>query len=135
MNRVKFNPATLEGEDKIFWEDWIDRADKARKKAIKDYDEGKRPVPFNGDIWSKLKGFLLQKVFKGKCAYCDSQITVTSFGDAEHFRPKGRVTIKKNGKEEIVMVNGEPHPGYYWLAYDWRNLFPACQRCNSNRGR
>ncbi len=22
------------------------------------------------------------------------------------------------------------HPGYYWLAYDWRNLLPACVKCN-----
>jgi hypothetical protein len=22
------------------------------------------------------------------------------------------------------------HPGYYWLAYDWRNLLPSCTVCN-----
>ena len=22
------------------------------------------------------------------------------------------------------------HPGYYWLAYDWRNLLPSCIVCN-----
>lgn len=22
------------------------------------------------------------------------------------------------------------HPGYYWLAYDWKNLLPTCTVCN-----
>jgi hypothetical protein len=25
------------------------------------------------------------------------------------------------------------HPGYYWLAYEWKNLFPACIDCNRYR--
>jgi hypothetical protein len=31
-----------------------------------------------------------------------------------------------------VQQDGEPlvQPGYYWLAYDWDNLFFACQICN-----
>lgn len=27
------------------------------------------------------------------------------------------------------------HPGYFWLAYDWRNLVPACVFCNSGQGK
>jgi len=135
MNRVKFDPATLDGEDKKIWEQWIEKAEKAKQKAIDDFDAGNRPVPFKSEVWAELKKFLLRVVFQGKCAYCDSKYDGHSFGDAEHFRPKSKVTIKKNGKEEVVMVDGEPHPGYYWLAYDWRNLLPACQRCNSEDGK
>ncbi len=135
MNRVKFDPEELEGEDKTWWEEWAARAERAKQKALKDYDEGKRPVPFDGAVWSQLKKFLLEKVFHGKCAYCDSRVTGTSFGDAEHFRPKGGVTRRRDGVDEPVTVGGEPHPGYYWLAYDWRNLLPACQRCNSEDGK
>lgn len=58
----------------------------------------------------------------GKCCFCESKMRHVSDGDVEHFRPKGRWKQK----------NGEPinYPGYYWKAYDWDNLFLACQRCN-----
>jgi hypothetical protein len=52
----------------------------------------------------------LQKMFNGKCAYCESRITAIYSGDIEHFRPKG-------GR-------------YYWLAADWENLLFACPFCN-----
>jgi hypothetical protein len=26
-----------------------------------------------------------------------------------------------------------PHPGYYWLVYDWENLLPSCADCNRFR--
>ena len=48
-------------------------------------------------------------------------------GDVEHFRPK-------SGSKQAP---GEPlvKPGYYWLAYDWSNLFLACGPCNQrNKG-
>jgi len=52
---------------------------------------------------------LLNKMFHGKCAYCESRIIAIYNGDIEHFRPKGR---------------------YYWLAADWENLLFACPFCN-----
>ena len=63
----------------------------------------------------------LEKLFNDKCAYCESKITATSAWDVEHFRPKGRVAERRE------------HPGYYWLAYEWTNLFPSCQYCNQRR--
>lgn len=61
----------------------------------------------------------LTEGFHRKCAYCESPLP--DFGwPVEHFRPKGAVT-------------GTRHPGYYWLAYDWENLYPACVACNSVR--
>ncbi len=70
--------------------------------------------------------------FYGKCAYCETNITAYQRGDVEHFRPKGSVADEDDNP---VVVRGEdgrsqPHPGYYWLAYDWRNLLPACALCN-----
>lgn len=69
--------------------------------------------------------------FHGKCTYCESQITHDQHGDIEHFRPKGAVT-EINGVPIKVTINGviQDHPGYYWLAYDWKNLLPACELCN-----
>ena len=70
--------------------------------------------------------------FHGKCAYCEGRIVNTQPGDIEHYRPKGGVTdedcrpvmVDSNGGEEV------PHPGYYWLAYEWSNLLYACSDCN-----
>lgn len=71
-------------------------------------------------------------LFYGKCAYCESDILADQPGDIEHFRPKNEVRDSNN---ELVLIEGdngqEPHPGYYWLAYDWHNLLPSCRDCNS----
>ena len=29
----------------------------------------------------------------------------------------------------------EDHPGYFWLAYHWKNLLPACSACNALKGK
>lgn len=62
----------------------------------------------------------LEKLFHDKCAYCEGKVTATGPWEVEHYRPKGRVRENKN------------HPGYYWLAYTWENLFPSCCYCNGH---
>ncbi len=57
-----------------------------------------------------------------KCCYCESKFTTNSPGDVEHYRPKARL--------KIPGVNGFHKPAYYWLAYDWSNLFFSCEVCN-----
>lgn len=61
----------------------------------------------------------LRLLFTNKCAYCEMHL----LGDleVEHFRPKGKVTGEKG------------HPGYWWLAHTWANLFPSCAHCNKRR--
>ena len=62
----------------------------------------------------------LECLFHRKCAYCEAHY-VDLVWNVEHFRPKGAVA-------------GRPdHPGYYWLAYDWNNLYLACVFCNQQR--
>jgi hypothetical protein len=134
VKAIRFNPDELTGADRAWWDRWSEQARKATQQQIDARMQG-QPVEFNSSIWSELKEFLLGKVFHGKCAYCESKITAASFGDAEHYRPKGKVTVREQGKESVVAWNDQPHPGYYWLAYDWRNLLPACQRCNSADGK
>lgn len=57
----------------------------------------------------------------GKCCYCERKRDETREPDIEHFRPK--TEIKEVGK-----------PGYWWLAYEWDNLFFSCRRCNQEKG-
>lgn len=95
-------------------------------KELEDlYDSGTRAFPsemFDSAIYGhkkvKEKLILLQH---DKCCFCEAKITHISYGDVEHFRPKAG----------WVQLN-EPlnQPGYYWLAYDWANLFLSCQLCN-----
>ena len=63
----------------------------------------------------------LEELFHNKCAYCESDITSGADWDVEHYRPKGKVS------ENAL------HPGYYWLPYEWTNLFPSCPHCNQSR--
>ncbi|WP_296942979.1 hypothetical protein [uncultured Massilia sp.] len=67
---------------------------------------------------AEVKNQLVQTHF-GKCAYCETRILSVSHGDVEHFRPKA----KYSGESQAGL-------GYFWLAYDWRNLFLACDMCN-----
>jgi hypothetical protein len=130
MIHVDFDPAKLEGEERTWWEAWVARAQLATKACVEEVEAG-RPPKWREDVWGDLKTFLLQRVFHGKCAYCESRVGHTSFGDAEHFCPKGAVKIRSGGKQRSVQCGGADHPGYYWLAHDWRNLIPACQQCNT----
>jgi hypothetical protein len=78
--------------------------------------------------------------FYGKCAYCEAPITDYQHGDVEHFRPKLAVTdeddqpvfLRDDAGNVIRDAEGRPvpHPGYYWLAYEWTNLLPSCVRCD-----
>jgi uncharacterized protein (TIGR02646 family) len=58
----------------------------------------------------------------GKCAFCESKIAHIAPGDVEHFRPKGGWRQRQGAPLQ--------RPGYYWLAYEWTNLFLACALCN-----
>jgi 5-methylcytosine-specific restriction endonuclease McrA len=59
-----------------------------------------------------------------KCGFCESKITHVIYGggDVEHFRPK--TGYRQNLDDDLQ------RPGYYWLAYEWTNLFLACPVCN-----
>lgn len=62
----------------------------------------------------------LTALFRGKCAYCESVVGVTDPGDVDHFRPKASVRTADGTRLE---------PGYWWLAYEWSNLYLACKEC------
>ena len=87
------------------------------------YDRGESNFAFDAKIYGhKTVKEALKKAQHDKCFLCESKITHISHGDVEHFRPKA--AYRQN-------VGDKPHkPGYYWLAYEWGNLFLACQICN-----
>jgi len=54
--------------------------------------------------------------------FCEAKVDHISYGDVEHFRPKA--AYKQLETDDYC------YPGYFWLAYDWDNLFFSCQLCN-----
>jgi uncharacterized protein (TIGR02646 family) len=59
---------------------------------------------------------------KGRCAYCETLIDQTAYGDVEHFRPKAAYTTPWSPALF--------RPAYYALAYTPENLLYSCQLCN-----
>ena len=64
----------------------------------------------------------LRKAHHGKCCFCESRFEANAAADVEHYRPKA---YSRQGSKAPRI-----YPGYYWLAYDWDNLFFCCQICN-----
>jgi uncharacterized protein (TIGR02646 family) len=87
------------------------------------YDAGIRKFDINADIYGheSVKTQLIDEQ-AGKCCFCEADFTANGYGDVEHFRPKAGYATTPSGR-----LN---RPGYYWLAYDWQNLFFSCQICN-----
>jgi uncharacterized protein (TIGR02646 family) len=97
--------------------------------------ERQRAIEFYGKPENRAKGFsfsayrdasvkeALERLFRGKCAYCESRYAGTQPMDVEHWRPKG----------EVHTEDGEVKQGYYWLAASWENLLPSCVDCNRTR--
>jgi hypothetical protein len=108
--------------------DWLNRAELAKRDAVRQYKAGIRPIEFDEDLWGELK-FHLFELFNGKCAYCESNVQHIDFGDVDHYRPKKKV------KEDPRKGTDPGHPGYYWLAYYTLNLLPACGLCNKPPGK
>ncbi len=99
------------------------RGPKATKKLNDAYDDGQRDFEFKSNIYGdkSVKAALVKAQHK-KCCFCESKVTHISPGDVEHFRPKGG--FRQKASDPLTT------PGYYWLAYEWSNLFLSCTLCN-----
>jgi uncharacterized protein (TIGR02646 family) len=85
------------------------------------YETGTKKFEFDRNIYGHktVKQALIQAQHK-KCCFCERLIGTD--GDVEHFRPK----------QAYKQATGETlkYPAYYWLAYEWDNLYLACTGCN-----
>lgn len=95
-------------------------AELARARQL--YASAPPPTSFNFTAYkSDDVRHAMERLFHGKCAYCESRYDITGPVDIEHFRPKGEVE------------DDDAHPGYWWLAGAWENLLPSCIDCNRRR--
>lgn len=122
----------IDPEDEVLAE-WCERCADAARDLIQQFDLT-GTVEFDQALYKEQKRRIFLSrcgPFRGKCAYCEQIIGSDQHGDIEHYRPKAKVTDEN---DRVILIsagqNEVPHPGYYWLAYDWRNLLPACVLCN-----
>ena len=93
----------------------------ARDALILQAQGGAVKFDFDAKLYghSEVKRALIRNQ-NDKCAFCESWIRHISFGDVEHFRPKAGYIV---GSRLL-------RPGYFWLAYEWSNLYLSCEVCN-----
>ncbi len=81
----------------------------------------------------------LDALFHDKCAYCEQPVAKTvpmtksaprpgapARRNFEHFRPK-------RGAADSTSEGESTPRHYWWLFYEWHNLYLACQTCNTNK--
>jgi hypothetical protein len=126
------------------WRRWRKDCEKETDALVASVRAGNAPVIKEGLYKRKsIKNgvfFCKSGPFRAKCVYCESYLDDFQRGDVEHFRPKMGVTDENDAPVYLTDENGNkivneandpiPHPGYYWLAYEWTNLLPACTFCN-----
>lgn len=129
MIKIDFSEPTVES-----WKRWRTRCVRHTSNLLRRIRQGQTP-----NFTDIYKNHTIQTIFKsagppfyGKCSYCESDVSVSQFGDIDHWRPKAGVTDEMDRLIVIRRGNGpwKPHPGYYWLAYEWRNLIYCCEICN-----
>ena len=126
------------------WKKWRQDCEKALGE-LRERAQAGEALEFDADLYArksiKAEYFFAKKApFHGKCAYCEALIADFFFPDVEHWRPKGAVTDEYDQKILWLDDHGnvvfdeagqpKPHPGYWWLAYEWTNLLPSCGICN-----
>jgi uncharacterized protein (TIGR02646 family) len=79
---------------------------------------------FRREIWRATMP-TLDTLFYGKCAFCETSAEGRTMRfDVEHFRPKREA----RGFDSLTEADG-----YWWLAYEWTNLYHSCMVCIKNR--
>ena len=83
-------------------------------------DRIQRTPEFDSRIWKDARP-ALNDLFNKKCAYCESSL-IADMGEVELFRPKiGAIGNDRKDKSP---------DHYWWLAYEWENLYLSCRPCN-----
>lgn len=122
IKKPKTAPKKLQKQGKSKTDDHIQEY----QQTPSEYQSGKKKFSFSSGIYgdSSVKTALISAQHK-KCCFCERLIGED--GDVEHFRPKSAYCQHRGEKLQC--------PGYYWLAYDWNNLYLSCSSCNQRQKR
>lgn len=92
----------------------------------REYIANKKEFYINPAIYNHLSiKSSLRKAQFNKCCFCEKE-QEDEYGAVEHYRPKKG--FKSERKEKLKK------PGYYWLGYEWHNLYFVCSPCNTKKG-
>ena len=99
----------------------IEALDEAKDMVIAERDPEQRKALFERyrTRWIAVRD-AFEEHSDGKCWYVECK-SPGADNDIDHYRPKSRVAEDRT------------HPGYYWLAFEWRNLRLSSQRANRPR--
>lgn len=99
--------------------------DQLRQQLLDAQDDAARAelIDNNSQVWAGIKP-QLRDTFYRKCWYTESPQQGGDV-DVDHFRPKKRV-FELKGKDN-------PHPGYWWLAFEPDNYRYSCIVANRRR--
>ena len=107
--------------------DWIEEAEELRQQLhdAADEEERKQIIDDNATFWRdpRIHNWLLNK-FNNKCWYSEAADCVSP-DHVDHYRPKGRIRDEDTKQTE---------PGYWWLAFDWKNYVISGHLLNSKKG-
>ena len=97
--------------EKVPPQDWLDKAAKYQDEIEKasTLEEKYELIDRYSSHWGDLKEWLLD-LFGGKCWYSEAK-EIFSHYHVEHFRPK----------KKAFDLDRTERPGYWWLAFDWKN--------------
>lgn len=95
--------------------------EKAKAEVSAEQDPKRREefIEHHQRMWTRLRPYLSELSYN-KCWYIECLNPGTD-DDVDHFRPKAEISEEPG------------HPGYYWLAFDWRNFRLSCHRANRPR--
>jgi hypothetical protein len=107
-------------EGKVPEASWLARAAAAEAEIRAEVDAESRALVLTRRraVWQSLRAWLME-LSGGKCWYSEA-IDRGAMSDVDHYRPKSRA----------VDTDGTVRGGYWWLAFDWRNLRFSAQLCN-----
>jgi hypothetical protein len=134
MIRIPFDPDRLNARHLTFFDEWRERAAEA---ATRTADEEQPEPERRAAVWRDFKAWITEHFFSSKCAYCEGPLDAQTAGAAEHWRPKlGVQEPDEDGAWKRVTdpQTDKRHSGYWWVAFDWENLVPACSMCNEKKG-
>jgi uncharacterized protein (TIGR02646 family) len=107
------------------------QADRAREEAREFFSrpaKARRQLGFTFDPAIFASGGVadaLQALFRDKCAFCESALGLKSPAQVIQFRPP----------QAALGLEGALAPDHYWwLAYEWDNLYLSCGQCARVRG-
>ena len=111
------------------WKKWVAKCEQQTFVLIEQFNSG-APLQLRQTLYKNQKA-AIAALSHGKCVFCEKKILSTQYGEVEHYRPKAGVS---EANWSLVQYTREgrtgKHRGYFWLAYDFKNLMLACIACN-----